>query len=424
VDGALSLALGREPVDDLLVARAVVSAVEAARVDHRAVAHVRQALVVASLIGIRALDHATDLEAVRTGEVVVAIVVARHGHDRAGPVLHQHIVGHEHRDPLAVDGVDDGPPERNPGLLAVLRPALLRRLEQRPIHVLANLGLVRRAGGKPEDVGMLRGDDEEGGAEERVRAGGENRIVGAEVLAVELHLRPLRAADPVALHRLHVLRPVDLVEVGDQPVGVVGDPEEPLLELAHLDLRAAALAVAVDDLLVREDGLVVGTPLDGRLGAVGEAALEQPQEDPLRPAVVRRIVRGVLAAPVDRDPPALEPVPVGGDRALGRLPRRHAGLDRVVLGREAERVVAHRMHDAKAAPPAVVRDRVAERVVLQVSDVRLARRVGEHLEDVVLGLGGIEPGLAGIRHLPGALPLPHLLPAGLDRARVVAVHRG
>ena len=75
------------------------------------------------------------------------------------------------------------------------------------------------------------------------------------LLADELDPRALGAADPVALHRLDVSRPVDLVEALDQPVGVVGDLEEPLLELAALDDGAAALAAAVDDLLVGEHGL-------------------------------------------------------------------------------------------------------------------------------------------------------------------------
>ena len=136
-------------------------------------------------------------------------------------------------------------------------------------------------------------------------------------------LGALGAADPVALHRDHVLGPgLEQVEVGEQAVGVVGDPEEPLLEVARLDQRAAALAVAVDHLLVGEHGLVDRAPLHRRLGAVGEAALEQAQEDPLGPAVVGGLVAGDLARPVDRDAPGAELLAVGGDRGLGRLARR------------------------------------------------------------------------------------------------------
>src|SRR6185503_14314508 len=99
--------------------------------------------------------------------------------------------------------------------------------------------------------------------------------------------------------------------------GVVGDAEEPLLELARLDDVAAALAAAVDDLLVGQDGLVVGAPLDRGLLAVGEAGLEELEEDPLGPAVVARLVRAELARPVDRDAPLAELLVELADRLVG-----------------------------------------------------------------------------------------------------------
>ena len=219
-----------------------------------------------------------------------------------GAVLHQHVVGHEHRDLLAVHRVGDGAPERHAGLLPCLVAALLGRLADRAVDVVAHLRRVV----EPEDVGVLGRHDEEGRAEERVGTRGEDRVVDAELLAAERDLGALGAADPVLLHGHHVRRPLDVVDVLEQPVGVLGDAEEPLLELAHLDQRAAALAAAVDHLLVGQDGLVVGAPLDRRLLAVGEAALEQAQEDPLGPAVVARLVRAELARPVDRDAPPPE----------------------------------------------------------------------------------------------------------------------
>ena len=169
---------------------------------------------------------------------------------------------------------------------------------------------------EPEDVGVLGRHDEERRAEERVRARGEDRVVDAQLLVAEGDLRALRAPDPVALHRLDVRGPLDRVEVVEQAVGVVGDAEEPLLELADLDEVAAALAAPVDDLLVGQDRLVVGAPLDGGLGAIGQAALEELEEDPLRPAVVARLMGPELARPVDRDPPLAELALEGGDRRV------------------------------------------------------------------------------------------------------------
>ncbi len=223
-------------------------------------------------------DHLADREAERLGEVVVALVVRRHSHDRAGPVLHQHVVGDEHRDPLSVDGIGHGPPQRHPGLRLLGSSPDLGRLGQRMVDVLVYLTFLRGAFRQPEDVRMLGRHDEECCAEQRVRPGGEDGVVDAELLAAERDLRPLASADPVALHGLDVLGPVDQLEVIQQSVGVVRDPEEPLLQLARLHLRAAALTAPVDHLLVREHGLVVWAPLDRRLLAVRQVTLVEPQE--------------------------------------------------------------------------------------------------------------------------------------------------
>ena len=339
------------------------------------------------------------------------------GHDRARPVLHEHVVGDVHRDPLTVDRVDDVTAEEHAGLLALGRAAVLAVLGQRAVHVVADLVLVLRAGGQPQHVGVLGRHHEEGRAEQRVRPGGEHLVVRAELVARERHLGARGAADPVALHRHHVLGPLDRREVVEQPVGVVRDAEEPLLELADLDRRAAALTVAVDDLLVGEHGRVDRAPVDRGLLAVGEPALEETQEEPLGPAVVARLGRRELARPVDRDAPLAHLLLELADRGGRRVARVLAGADRVVLGGQAERVVAHRMQHVVTRPAVEVRDRVADRVVLQVPHVRLARRVGQHLEHV--GLARSVDLL--VRHLPRLLALPDLLPAGLDRARVVAV---
>jgi hypothetical protein len=72
------------------------------------------------------------------------------------------------------------------------------------------------------------------------------------------------------------------------------------------------------------------------------------------------------------------------DRFGDRDARVHPGLDRVVLGRQAKGVVAHRVQHAPPHAAVVVGDRVADRVGLQVPDVRLAARVGQHLEHVGL----------------------------------------
>ena len=107
------------------------------------------------------------------------------------------------------------------------------------------------------------------------------------------------AADPVALHRLHALGPVQAVEGVEQLVGVLGDPEEPLLEVATLDDVARPLAGAVGkDLLVGEHRVASRAPVDRRLGPVGEAGAEQLEEDDLVPLHVVGVVAAQLTSPV------------------------------------------------------------------------------------------------------------------------------
>ncbi len=64
---------------------------------------------------------APDRQAELRGEREVALVVGGHGHDRAGAVAGQHVVGDEDRDPLAVDRVDRVGADRDAGLLAIGR---------------------------------------------------------------------------------------------------------------------------------------------------------------------------------------------------------------------------------------------------------------------------------------------------------------
>ena len=124
--------------------------------------------------------------------------------------------------------------------------------------------------------GRVRGHDEERRAVERVGARREHRHGLGATLDLEVDVGTDRAADPVALHLDDLLRPeaLELVEVIEQTVGVVGDLEVPLRELLLLDHRAAAVGRAIGQhLLVREHGLVVRAPVDRALLAVRQTAL-------------------------------------------------------------------------------------------------------------------------------------------------------
>ena len=139
-------------------------------------------------------DGADDRQLEHLGEVPVALVLAGHGHDRAGAVTHQHVVGDEDRQLRAVDRVGRERAGEYAGLVAG-RVGL-------PVH-LRPAG--RRAGGRPRpprpgsrcppvhggtvpsghgvgqqriDQRVLGGQHHVGRAEQRVGTGGEDRDRG------------------------------------------------------------------------------------------------------------------------------------------------------------------------------------------------------------------------------------------------------
>ena len=84
-------------------------------------------------------------------------------------------------------------------------------------------------------------------------------VVGVEH---EADQQAFRAADPVLLHQPHFVRPaLERVERLEQIFRIVADLEEPLRQLALLDLGAGAPAAAVDHLLVGEHGHVDRVPV-------------------------------------------------------------------------------------------------------------------------------------------------------------------
>ncbi len=368
------------------------------------------------------LDDLPDLEAVALGESEVAFVVRGHRHDRAGSVLHQDVIGHPDRDALVIDRVHDVAPGEHTVLL--LRLALDGRPRPGVPDIVEDFGFVLRSFDQPRYEWMLGREHEEGCAEERVGARREDLDLVPEVVHSKEHVGALGPADPVPLHRQHTLGPLlEQRHLVEEHVGVVGDLEEPLLEVSSLDLGAAALAPPVDHLLVREHRLIVRAPLDRSILPVREALLEEAEEEPLRPAVVLGLVRGEDAIPVDRPAHAFHLRADRGDVPRSFVAGVRALLDRGVLRGQAERVEPHRAHYGEAVATAEVGDDLAQHVVADVPHVQVARRVREHLEHVGLLRVALELLAVRIRHLEGSLVLPDALPLLFDRSWVVLLHR-
>jgi hypothetical protein len=336
-------------------------------------------------------------------------------HDRAGAVVGDHVAGHPHRQAGAGHRVQRVAAAEHPARLALAAG-------QRPLPLLGrerlHLGQAVR-GHQRRQLGMLGRHRQERHPRQGVRPGGEGRQPPA-ALQLEVDLDPVGAADPLALQPLGRLRPVQRVEAVQQLVGVGGDAQEPLAHGPPGDPGAAALAAVALQLLVGEHRQARGAPDHRRRAPHGQALPVQPQEQPLRPAVVGRVAGDHLVAPVPPrpEPPELPAVALHGPS--GQRGRVLADAQRVVLGVDAEGIEADRLEHLATPHAQPAPEGVGPRVGVGVADVEpLGGRVGE-LHQVVGLLAGRQPLQV---ELVQAVARPARLPAGLDLERVVPGHR-
>src|SRR5690606_9142323 len=254
-----------QPLDDPLLGLRHLQPVQEIGVDGRPIADVGLAVEI-----VWRLNGADDFDSIAGGEIPVTLVLARDGHDGSGAVTHQDVVGDVYGNRPPVGGVDGMAAGEDPCLLAFRQPLDLARLGR--LLLIGPYRFLRlRAGDDLVDQGMLGRQDCERHTEDRVRPGSEHLEGGVETLHSHREGGTFRPPDPVPLHGPDSLGPVlQLLYVVQQPLGVIGDTEEPLAQLASYDLVAAALAMAVYDLLVGQNGLVVRAPIHRGFGFVGE----------------------------------------------------------------------------------------------------------------------------------------------------------
>ena len=134
-------------------------------------------------------------------EFEVALIVRGHGHDGAGAVAHQDEVADPDGNLLAAERVDGEVAGGEAFLLDVAGAFGGARVDHvfhlRPVASSSDLG----------DQRMLGREDHARRAIDGVDARGEDADGRAGPFEMKIDLRAFRAADPVALHEQHALRP-------------------------------------------------------------------------------------------------------------------------------------------------------------------------------------------------------------------------
>ncbi len=386
--------------DDCALGVLDVHPVEKVRIDQHALA--RLGLAVEGLVRLigAGRDDPGDRQSVFGGEFEIALVVARYRHDRAGAVIHQHEVRDIDRQVCAGERVLGGDPGIETQLLGGFefgrRGAALLAFGDEGAGLVAVDRLRDR---------MVGGNCDEARPEDRVGPRGIDRQRVA-IRQIESEFEPLGLADPVFLHQPDLVGPVlEAAEPFEQLFGEIGDLEEPLVQLALLDLGAAAPALPVDHLFIGEHGHVDRVPIDLAFLAIDEARFVEIDEQRLLVPVVIGFAGRQLARPVKREAEALQLRLHVFDIVAGPAARVDALFHRRIFGGHAEGVPAHRVQHLVPHRLLVARQHVAHRVIAHMADMDAPRRIGEHLEHVALGLGGSAIRAESLRLFPRALPV-------------------
>ena len=351
------------------------------------------------------LNDDLDLYVIFLGELEIALVVGRNRHHRAGSVFHEDEIGHVHRQSRAGEGVEAVAAGENPFFFGFVFRFLPLLFDLDPGHELLDRSLLGGARAQRQSQGMLRGDGHEGRAEDGVRSGGEDgeRFVG--IFEGEVHLGAHALADPVALHGENFFRPArEGVATGKQLLCIVGDLEKPTVHFPGEHGIVATPAGAVDDLLVGQHRLAGLAPVDR-----GHLLIDQPffvhfDKKQLFPSVVLIVAGGEFAVPVVAEAHALQLFLHVVDVFVGPLGRMGVVLDRRILGGQAESVPAHGVQDIEALHPLVAGHHIADGVVADMAHVNAARRVGEHLQEIIFGPAGVFACGIGLVVKPVAAP--------------------
>ena len=298
----------------------------------------------------------------------VTVIMCRYAHDCSGTVVSQYIIRQPDRHLCSVDRIDRVASCENSGFFLILK-AVNIRLHGSVVDIFFHC-FSCLIGCKFFCKSMLRSQYHKCCAVKCIRSCCVDSDLFISSIHRELYLSTVGLTDPVCLHLLNLLRPVQFVQVVQKSLCIFGNLEHPLTEVLLCYFRTAALTFSIDNFLVCKSGLTGRAPVDRELFLVSKAGLKHLYKNPLSPFVEVRVCRVDLSVPVVKSRDLI-------DLSLDilyifrcGLCRMNAHFDRVVFCRKSECIPSHRMNDIVSLKQFVTAPYIGDDISSPVSDMQ------------------------------------------------------
>ena len=392
---------------------------------------------------------------------VVAAVVGRHSHNSTGTVTCKNIVAYIYRYTTVRNGVD-GIRTRKYSRHSAVGYAFAFGAFAGLFQILVDLVLLV-GGGNEAYIFALGSQHHKCNTVYRIGTGGEYiDSYGGFAFGVEHHLGTFGASYPVALRLFDALTPIQAVQAVEKPLCISRHTQTPLFHhLLHHRITATDRDTVLY-LVVGKDSAELFAPIDCRLCqicytvvhkhltttafvprlpllgielylfsmgnvetdialpletldkltdracllcSIAIIRVEHTYKCPLCPFVVVGIAGTYLSVPIERKAYLIELLPVTTDILVGSNGRVLPRLYGVLLGGQPVGIVSHRVKYIEALLPLVAGVYIGSDISERMPHVQAcSRRVGEHIEYIILRLIGVYPYAVGLVVSPALLP--------------------
>ena len=237
-------------------------------------------------------------------------------------------------------------------------------------------------------------------------------------------LCPDRTANPVALHDLYAFRPTGhMIQISKQTICIICNFQEPLRQIFFNNRILTAPALPFFHLFICKNRMTMVTPVYFCFLFIRKPPLIKNLKKILRMFIIIFTASQDFSFPIIRKPELFLLTRHILNIRICPFSRSNSMLDSGIFRRHAESIISHRMNNIKPLHGFKAGYHVTNRVIPHMPHMKIARRIREHLKNIVFLFIRIKMSLKCFRLFPNLLPLFFNLLRNIFPLHTVTFHK-